>query len=75
MPSTGYYVVGHGQSDSIYTEAPVGDLLAARTVLARQSQEDPGRIALVGHSMGGRLTQQKLVTPTMSLGSQPAEAG
>ncbi len=46
---------GHGQSGGVYAEDPVEDVLAAVAMLSRQPGVDKTRLALVGHSMGGRL--------------------
>jgi len=46
---------GHGQSDGVYGEDPVGDVLAARALLASEPHVDAGLVAVVGHSIGGRL--------------------
>lgn len=46
---------GHGQSGEVYAEDPVSDVLAAAMLLAHQPNVDAGRIALVGHSISGRL--------------------
>jgi len=46
---------GHGQSGGVYAEDPVDDVLAAMAMLARQPSVDTTRLALVGHSIGGRL--------------------
>jgi len=46
---------GHGQSGGVYAEDPIGDVLAAAALLAHQPNVDAGRIALVGHSISGRV--------------------
>jgi len=46
---------GHGQSSGVYAEDPIDDVLAAVAALARQPAVDRAHLALVGHSIGGRL--------------------
>lgn len=63
---------GHGQSGGVYGEDPVDDVLAALAALARQPGVDAKRLALVGHSMGGRLVllaaaREPIVAATVAL--------
>jgi len=71
---------GHGQSDGLYAEDPVGDVLAARVLLAGQPRVDPARIAVVGHSMGGRLAllaaaQERSIAAVAALAPAPDSGG
>lgn len=71
---------GHGQSGGVYAEDPVDDVLAAAMLLAHQSQVDPRRIALVGHSISGRLVllaaaQEPSIAAVVALAPVADDAG
>jgi len=71
---------GRGQSDGVYGEDPVGDVLVAKALLARQPHVNPGRIAVVGHSMGGRLAllaaaQEQSIAAVVALAPAPDSGG